>query len=404
MSATILYVESGSGNGGSATCLFNMIRWLDRSRYQPVVAHYADGVHIQRIRQLGVETVLLSPGRRLWQLIRLIRTRRVHLVHNNNEIYSQIPTIVAAALTGVPCVCSLRATRALTKRERLWVPFVTQFLAVSEATKQVYVDAGIPAGRIQTVLDGVDVERFAPSVNGSAPTPDGIPVDPDRLTVGLVSRLIPAKGIREFLHAARRVVDAWPQVRFVVVGGDPTPGEPYLAEWKALAGKLGLAGHVLFTGWRADLDAITPLFDVAVQSSIYWEGWGMSLLEAMACGKPVVATRIGGVPEVVEEGATGFLVSPGDSAALAETLLRLLRDPALRTRMGEAGRQRAEQRFDQRRQVEQVAAVYDQILEPIPKAPGARGSGFGAQGGGPEPRAPSPEPRGVLKRLLGGRR
>ena len=90
----------------------------------------------------------------------------------------------------------------------------------------------------------------------------------------------------------------------------------------------------------------------------------MSLLEAMACGKPVVATRIGGVPEVVEEGKTGLLVPPGDSPALAEALLRLLRDPALRTRMGEAGRRRAERLFDQRRQVEQITAVYDNILGP----------------------------------------
>ena len=362
--STVLYVESGSGNGGSATCLFNMIRWLNRTRYQPLVAYYADGVHIGRIQALGVETVPLAPGRRLWQLIRLIRSGRARLVHNNNEIYSQIPTIAAAALTGRPCVCSLRATRALTRRERIWVPLVRQFLAVSEATRQAYVEAGIPTHRIQTVLDGVDLERFAPSTNGAAPPLSGIPADPHRLTVGLVSRLIPAKGVREFLHAARRVVDQWPQVRFVLVGGDPTPGEPHLKEWNALTETLELSGHVLFTGWRADLETITPLFDVAVQSSIYWEGWGMSLLEAMACGKPVVATRIGGVPEVVEEGKTGLLVPPGDSPALAEALLRLLRDPALRTRMGEAGRRRAERLFDQRRQVEQITAVYDNILGP----------------------------------------
>lgn len=360
MSATILYVESGSGNGGSAVCLANLLQYLDRGRFRPIVACHADGINIQRIRASGVEVVPLTPWRRAWQLLRVIRRQQVCLIHNNNELYSHTATLLASVLTRVPCIVSLRATRALTRRERVWVPCVRRFLAVSEATRQAYVTAGIPEGQIETMLDGIDVRRFAPSTNGCA-TPPGITLAPRRLTVGFVSRLIPEKGVAELLRAARRVVQQLPQVQFLLVGGDPSGR--HLPTWQRMVRELQLGDHVQFTGWRKDLDALTPCFDIAVQASKYWEGWGMSLLEAMACNKPVVATRIGGVPEIVEDGVTGFLVAPGDEAALAQSLLRLLRDGALRRSMGQAGRRRAEMLFDQRDQAKRMEALYDRILE-----------------------------------------
>ncbi|MFQ5851941.1 MAG: glycosyltransferase family 4 protein [Candidatus Binatia bacterium] len=360
---TILFVESGSGNGGSAACLVTLVRWLDPQAYRPIVAHYAEGVHIERIRQLSVETFQLHPRRRLWQLVRLIRARRVHLIHNNNRIYTQMSTMAAAALTRIPCVCTLRVTRGLTRRERVWVPFVRHFIAVSESTRQAYVRSGIPEHRIQKILDGIDLERFSPTRHQPRDgMPEGISSAPNRLTVGLVSRLIPVKGIEEFLRAARHVVDRFPAVQFLIVGGDTTPDGRYDQLLKALTSELRLTDHVMFTGWRADLDAITPLFDIAAQASKYWEGLGISLLEAMACGKPAVATSIGGVTEVVEDGQTGLLVSPGDSTALGEALLNLLRDESLRRRMGDAARRRVEQHFDQRRLVKEVERVYEQVL------------------------------------------
>ena len=359
---TVLYVESGSGNGGSATCLANLVCRLDRQRFRPIVAYYGEGVGIVRIRDAGVDTVRLRPGGRTWQLIRLIRRSRAALIHNNNEIYSQISTMLAATLTRVPCVCSLRATRPLTRRERVWVPVVRRFIAVSDATKHAYVAAGIPSHRIQTVLDGIDLERFSSAPRERGVCPPGLALDPTRLTVGLVSRLIPEKGIEEFLRAAREVVDRYPAVQFVIVGGDTAPDGRHLRRWHALTAELALAHYVIFTGWRQDLPAITPCFDVAAQASKYWEGWGMSLLEAMACGKPVVATRIGAVPEVVDDGTTGILVEPGDVHALARALLVLLTDAALRRRMGEAGRRRVEARFDQAQLVQAMERLYTDVL------------------------------------------
>jgi PST family polysaccharide transporter len=358
---TILFVESGSGYGGSATCLANFLQWMDRTRFRPVVAHHADGVGIERIRQLGVPMVRLRPHGRLWQLVRLIRRERVALVHHNNDIDSAMPTIAAAFMTCTPCVCSLRAARGLTKRERIWVPLVRRFIAVSDAARQASVRSGIPPARIQTVFDGIDVEHYAPGGNGVAPA--GLTLDPSRLTVGIVSRLLPEKGIAEFLQAARRVADAFPGVQFVIVGGDPSADGRHFTAWRALADRLSLNNHVIFTGWRGDVDVLTRQFDIAAQASKYWEGWGMSLLEAMACGKPVVGTRIGGVSEVVDDGINGLLVEPGDVGALANALLTLLKDPALRARMGEAGRARAEQRFDQRRQVPEAERIYQGMLE-----------------------------------------
>ena len=393
---TVLYVESGSGNGGAATCLASMLQFLDRNVYRPIVAYYNLGVGIQRIQSLGIETVPLPAGRRLWRLLRLIQTRRVDLIHNNDDLYSQMPTMVAVALTRVPCVCSLRMTRPLTRRERLWVPLVRRFVAVSEPTRQAFVETGIPADRIDTIWDGIDPERFSLKRRaGTVPLSAGLVLDPSKLTVGLVGRLIPIKGIREFLDAARLIVDRLRSVQFVLVGSDPMSGEPHMQKWKAQVRRLGLTRQVVFTGWRSDVDAITPLFDVAVQASKYWEGLGTSLLEAMACGKPVVATRIGGVPDVVKDGVTGLLVPPGDSRALAEAVLTLLRDDGLRRRMGEAGRRRVEQLFDQRRLIKDVEQLYAQVLNPSTRAAAFPRGDSGQAGDGSSlgmsPRSGKPE-------------
>jgi glycosyltransferase involved in cell wall biosynthesis len=192
----------------------------------------------------------------------------------------------------------------------------------------------------------------------------GLP-DDVRLVVN-VGNLVPKKGHRVLLAAARYVVDRVPAVRFLVVGSGP------LAEDLAtLARRSGLDGQVVFTGLRDDATALIGAADVFVLSSLH-EGLPVALLEAMALGRAVVATRVGGVPEVVAHGETGVLVEPGDPQALAASILQLLHDDRLRDRLGRQARAQAQRRYGMAAMVRAVEDVYGALVaHPVGRGVGA---------------------------------
>lgn len=358
---TILYVESGSGFGGAATCLSSLLRYLDRSAYRPLVGYYRRGLGIERIEKLGVPAIPLHWGWAWLELARLIRRERVDLVHINNELYSHLPGILAARWARRPCVVHMRGIRPLTRRERWLIRYVDHFVIISEHGRRHYIREGIPDARISMIYDGLDLPAFDDQQN-RRPMRDRFGFGEDEIVVGMVSRLVPKKGHQDFLQAMSLVARELPHVRGVVVGGDPAPDQHYFMALRQLAKELGLASRVSFTGWRDDISAVTASFDIAVQASHYQEGFGTAIMEAMALGKPVVSTEVGGVPELVGHGEAGLLVPKGDVAALARALRELAVNEQTRHRYGEAGRRRVEQLFDQRRQVLQLEALYRTLL------------------------------------------
>ena len=174
--------------------------------------------------------------------------------------------------------------------------------------------------------------------------------------VGSLGRLHPQKGFSDLLTAFAQVRQRIPSVRLFVAGD----GE-LRDDLEAQARSLGMAAVVTFAGVRADVSEVLAALDVFVLPSL-WEGMPNAVLEAMASGLPVVATAVGGTPEVVVDGVTGLLVPPQDPGALAQAIGHLLRDPDLRRRMGRAGRRRVEEHFDVRETVRQVESLYETLL------------------------------------------
>jgi len=171
-----------------------------------------------------------------------------------------------------------------------------------------------------------------------------------------VAALVPHKGQRHFIEAAALVVREVPDARFVIAGeGELRPTLEHLVR------HLHLEKHVILTGFRPDVLSLHKAFDVFVMSSIT-EGLGTSLLDAMACGRPIVATTAGGMPEVVQDGKTGILVAPRNDRALADAIVKLLKDPALRERMGTAGLALANARFSAERMVADTLLVYHAVV------------------------------------------
>ena len=173
--------------------------------------------------------------------------------------------------------------------------------------------------------------------------------------VGNVAALVPHKGQRHFVEAAALVVRQVPDARFVIAGeGELRPAlERLIKEHR-------LEKHVLLAGFRPDVLSLHKAFDIFVMSSVT-EGLGTSLLDAMAAGKPIVATTTGGIPEVVVDGETGFLVPPRDDRAMAEAIVTLLKDPALRAQMGAAGLARAQSKFSAERMLQETLRVYKRV-------------------------------------------
>jgi L-malate glycosyltransferase len=230
---------------------------------------------------------------------------------------------------------------------------VDAFIAASEAIRQMLVADGVPAERTVTVHEGIDVDHVAaaPPVNVHEAfwLPHQAPV------VGNAAALVPHKGQRYLVDAAHLVVQQVPDARFIVLG------EGELREHlEKQVHEHHLEKHVLLPGFRTDVLGCIKGFDLFVMSSVT-EGLGTSLLDAMACGRPIVATRAGGIPEIVEDGVNGTLVPPRDAAALADAIVRALKDEGWRRRMGEAGLARVRERFTVERMVEQTAAVYRRL-------------------------------------------
>src|SRR3954471_13020283 len=194
------------------------------------------------------------------------------------------------------------------------------FIAASEAIRRMLIADGVPEERTVTVHEGIDVEHVVSmplvDVHQAFFLPHGAPV------VGNIAALVPHKGQRHLIEAAHIVVQKLPDVRFVILG----EGELREALERQVK-EYHLHKHVLLPGFRTDVIGCMKSFDLFVMSSVT-EGLGTSLLDAMACARPVVATRTGGIPEIVEDGVTGLLVAPQDPAALAAAILRMLQDQA----------------------------------------------------------------------------
>jgi glycosyltransferase involved in cell wall biosynthesis len=287
------------------------------------------------------------------RLARLLRRARADVLHTHALAAANVVARVGARSAGVPVVAHLhienhfrRETapliRTLDNRTARWC---ARLVAVSEDTKRAYERQGYPPGRIEVLYNGV--RAFA---NGAAARNDP-PV------IGEIGRLCDVKGQRELIRALAEIPDA----RLVLAGRDLEQGGAFQAELEREAEQAGVRDRVEILGFHDDVPALLAELDVVALPS-WTEGLPMVLLEAMAAGRPVVATPVGGTPELVVDGETGLLVPPRDPPALAAALRRVLADRDLAARLGEAGRRRVSERFTLQQMTGRMLELYDEIV------------------------------------------
>jgi glycosyltransferase involved in cell wall biosynthesis len=269
---------------------------------------------------------------------------------------ASIPGVLTGRWAGVPVVVHVhnlhewRRHRRIRTARRIW-PYAARVAAISHSVrKSLLKECKLEPLKVVTLYNGVDLEHFAgPLQTEQERRRWGI--ESQELVVGSVSRLVPAKGLFDLLRAGAIVQKSHQDVCLVLVGGGDLR-----AELEQEANKLNL--RIIFTGTQEDVRPLIGMFDLAVLSS-HTEGFGIFLLEAMAFSKPVVATEVGGIPEVVAHGETGYLVPPGEPEKLARSILDLLEDD----RMGLAGRQRVEKIFSLEKTLTNTCNMYQEILE-----------------------------------------
>jgi L-malate glycosyltransferase len=324
----------------------------------------------QRVAE-GLDLIPLAPRTEAdftaaWRFSRLVRQLKPDVIHAHDPHGVAMAALALSMQTGraAPLVAARRVDFHLRGNalSRWKYRQVDCFICASDAIRRMLVGDGIPDERTVTVPEGIDLGRVmaAPpaELHKELWLPHHAPV------VGNVAALVPHKGQRHLIDAAALVVRQAPDVRFVIAGeGELRPSlERQIKE-------LRLEKHVFLAGFRPDVLSLHKAFDVFVMSSVT-EGLGTSLLDAMASGKPIVATRVGGIPEVVVDGETGVLVPPRDPAAMAGSIVKLVADEALRRRMGEAGRARAHERFSAERMVADTLRVYERIRNGSRRAAG----------------------------------
>jgi glycosyltransferase involved in cell wall biosynthesis len=309
----------------------------------------------------------LADLRALLSLYRFFRRERPALVHLH-LLKARLLGGLAARWAGVPVVVetfhgtllvgyySAPMTRLLTWLERWLARRMDAVVAVSPAVARELAAARIASdARVHVIPLGLDLERFR--AGAARPTlRRTLGLGADAPLVGTVGRLVPIKGMDAFIDAAAQIKRSLPTAHFVIVGDGALR-----AGLERRARSAGLGGQVHFLGWRRDLEELYPDLDLIMLTSLN-EGTPVSIIEAMATGRAVVATRVGGVLDVVEDGVTGVLTPPRDPGALAAAAVALLADPERRRRMGEAARSAVSSRYGVARLAEQVDALYRKLL------------------------------------------
>ncbi len=367
----VVHVIHSLGTGGMENGLVNLVNRTPPERYRHAILCLTESGSFQaRLEDASVPVVALHlpPGHRFGDYLKVWRTlRRMEpdIVHTRNlsALEMQVP---AALLGGVKRVHGVhgrdvfdlegknRKYNLLRKAVR---PLVGKYITVSRDLERWLVETiGVPPQRVVQIYNGVDQERFRPAAAPpEAVAPPGF-LEPESLVVGTVGRLAAVKDQATLLRAFALLAGERPTLRLVLVGDGP---ERHRLE--RLARELAVESRVWITGDRDDVPRLLQGMDLFVLPSL-GEGISNTILEAMATGLPVVATRVGGNPELVTPGENGLLVPRGDPRELAAAMARLLDDPALRRRMGAASLARVRRDFHWERTVARYLAVYDELL------------------------------------------
>ena len=381
----VTYIAGSLDNGGAERQVMELIRNLDRRIFEPSLILMEDG-HLERAKGLVSESFVVGipkGGNAKWQrrtfsLINTVLRIRGRLAAWNSDIVhaflpgpsilggiaarlARVPVIIGSRHSLVSLYCSQGGLLPLAD----WIGFRMAHLNLGPSaavTREMISLGGCPPRKCLAVYNGVDTSRFRPDLPSS--WRESMGWSAQEIVIGMIGNFRACKGHGDFVQAAAILASRHPNVRFVMAGAD----QGTRVETENKVRESGLAEKVAILDSDPAPEKIFAAIDIYVCTSTS-EAFSLVVAEAMACGKPVVATNVGGIPEVVGDRETGFLVPPGAPNAVADAVERLLRDEALRHRMGECGRRRVQNEFSLRRTITAHEKLYQELLEQRGKLP-----------------------------------
>jgi glycosyltransferase involved in cell wall biosynthesis len=361
----VVEVMATGTNGGAQEHVFNLVSWLDPDFYDLSIVSLSPGSAVRKLERAGFAVTVIDEPDDVIATATLtahLADVRPDVVHNHMFRAEVVGTKAAIALATaghrrpwiVSTVHSSRV-RSVEDQEQLrrLTPEMDRLIVVSRAIEQKVVDEGRLGSQRVLIYNGVDLDRLI-HLEPCCTLREEYAMDADAAIVGVVGRLELEKGHPTLLEAWPLVLAQVPRAYLLIVGEGSR--QDALRE---IAHERGIERHVIFTGRREDIPAVTAALDVAVLPS-YREAQGITILEAMAMSRPVVASNVGGIPEMVEDGVTGLLVPPHDPPALAGAISRLLLDHPLADTLARAGHDLVHDRFCVQRMVNAVQEIYDE--------------------------------------------
>lgn len=356
--------------GGTERQVLELIRNLNRSQFSVTVScFHKEGPLLGDVERMGIRVVEfplknfhhVSAIRQMYRYAQFLKREKIQIVHAYN-LYANVFGVLGAKLTNVPVIIASQRNLSYFKNkiqkvvEGIAFSLSDQIVVNSKAAMKTLCDKeGANASKLTVIYNGIDLEKFTLDVNADNLRTE-FEITQQTPVVGTIGHLRPVKGHRMFLEAVSGILKSIPNTKFLIVGD----GE-MRTELEILAEQLGVSKQVIFTGYRHEVPEILSLCNVSVLSSTS-ESLPNVILESMAMAKPVVATAVGDIPEIVKHGESGFLIPPSDSSLLAKYVLKLLQDRQLAKEMGCQGRVIVSNKFSIKKMVHQTERLYTSLL------------------------------------------
>lgn len=362
MSLKILHVNTSINWRGGEQQLLYLSAGLRQKGYSQLIACQPDSLLLKRYQWYVSTAPVRMRGEwdiaAAWELARLIDIKGIQLVHLHSS-HAHALGLMAAKISGSKpaVIVSRRVDFHLRRNPISWIKYrmgVNRIIAVSNAVKQVLISDGICPEVIDVVYDGIDVKWFSEDMDNDY-LYEEFGLDPVFPIVGIVAALAPHKDHKTFLQACFHVKKTNPYVQFLIVG----EGE-LRCKLQQMVKRLGIESNVIFTGFRFDIPQILSILDVFVVSS-YLEGLNTSILEAQSSGVPVIATKTGGIPEIIKDGINGLLVLPRHPESLAERIVQLINDRTLANRLASIAKEDVK-RFNMEAMINATEVIYHRVM------------------------------------------
>ncbi len=372
--STVMFTINKLIIGGAEQQFLELVKGLDKNRFNTIVVTlYPGGELEEEVKNIpGIEYICLNRKGKyniftLFTIFRLLRKNKVDIIQpflTPATFFTLLPAVLNG--TRVKIVTERGSMRRIISKgysfylriEDMLTRFADMVIPNSKSGKDYLITRGIKASHITVVYNGINIQRLIPNSADIKRIRDTLGLTGNTKVVGISASLTALKDHDTFLRAAQIVSGTIPKVKYFILGDGPLR-----QELETLARELGIESRVLFLGNQTEVSPYLSLLDVVCLSSNQPEGCSNAILEAMALGKPVVATRVGGNVELVEDGKTGLLVPIQDPKALADAILSLLNNPEQAREMGKQGKDRVAKDFSLERMVRDYEAIYEEAMK-----------------------------------------